>query len=306
MLLNRLNLNQILIFEAVYRTLSMTSAARELHLTQSGVSQHIAALEESLGIPLFERTGRKLVPTSNARDLYEACATSLGTLESSLQKIKGVHNALSGTISVGMPIEFGNHVILPLLSKFASQHPDVRFRIQLGFASDMNQQLLSGQMDVAFVDEFQMDKSVMVEQVTDEMLELCISRSRLPKLPSKQDRKFFESLEYVDYQKDEPVLRRWFEHHFGQRGFRLNVRATVMDVQGILRLILSGMGAGIIPSYVFERLKKEGYDVIRFNGSGKPLRNTIRLAYVKNRPQTPATAAVITALRDALRKKNTT
>ena len=55
MLIDQLNLNQLRIFESVYRTQSMTQAAVELGLTQSGVSQHIRALEDVLGLSLFDR-----------------------------------------------------------------------------------------------------------------------------------------------------------------------------------------------------------------------------------------------------------
>jgi len=55
MLIDQINLNQLRVFESVYRTKSMTHAARELHLTQSGVSQHIKALEDVLTLKLFDR-----------------------------------------------------------------------------------------------------------------------------------------------------------------------------------------------------------------------------------------------------------
>lgn len=69
MIIDRINLNHLRVFECVYRTKSMTIAAEELHLTQSGVSQHIRSLEESLDIRLFDRIKHKLVPTGEARQL---------------------------------------------------------------------------------------------------------------------------------------------------------------------------------------------------------------------------------------------
>ena len=66
MLTSSLNLNILRVFETVYSTRSMTKAAQVLFLTQSGVSQHIKSLEESLEFALFDRLQKKLVPTEKA------------------------------------------------------------------------------------------------------------------------------------------------------------------------------------------------------------------------------------------------
>ena len=76
-LLAHLNLNYLRIFLTVYRTKSMTQAAKQLHLTHSGVSQQIKALEEALDITLFDRINRRIIPTSEAEILYSECSKHL-------------------------------------------------------------------------------------------------------------------------------------------------------------------------------------------------------------------------------------
>ena len=83
-LLTHLNLNYIRIFLSVYRTKSMTQAAKQLHLTQSGVSQQIKALEEALDITLFDRINRRIIPTAEAEILYNLCSQRLDELESAI------------------------------------------------------------------------------------------------------------------------------------------------------------------------------------------------------------------------------
>jgi len=107
MIINQLNLNQVRVFECVYRTKSMTAAARELHLTQSGISQHIKSLEEFIGVPLFDRINQRVVPTPSAVVLYETCRKSLASLEEAFSEIQAEKNQLSGRVHIGMPTEFG-------------------------------------------------------------------------------------------------------------------------------------------------------------------------------------------------------
>ncbi len=301
MIIDNINLNYIRIFECVYRTQSMTLAAQELHLTQSGVSQHVKSLEEMLGVQLLDRIKQKLVPTSAGTTLYKQCSKSLTEIEQALWQIKGGDKELSGTVAIGMPIEFGNNVLMPLLSRFCRKNNRVKLKIKLDFASSMNEQLLKGELDFAFVDEYKMDGRITTEKVYDEILELCALESAVdPKVSSKNPRKYFESLQYVEYQEEEPILRMWFAHHLDARNIALDVRATVMDVQGLARLILEGLGAGVLPGHLYQKLTKEGHRIHRFKGCGKPLKNAISAAYLRERTHSPAALAALNFLKSSL------
>ena len=279
----------------------MTTASQELHLTQSGVSQHIKSLEDTLGVPLFDRIKQRLIPTSSANLLYTTCASGLQGLEQILSEVKGGDQVLHGTVSIGMPVEFGNNIIMGLLSEFSAKHPLVKFKLKLEFASVMNEQLLKGDLDFAFVDAVKMDRRITTESVYDEIIDLCVMQEALKEKGSARNaRGYYESLDYVDYEDGETVLRMWFDHHINNHNLTLNVKATVMDVQGVARLILGGLGAGVLPRYLIEKLQKEGHKIHTFKGCGKPLINTISVAYLKDRTQSPSAAAALDWLRKTL------
>src|ERR1700722_8954080 len=98
MIVDQLNLNQLRIFENVYRTRSMTEASRELHLTQSGVSQHIKSLEDVLGFRLFDRIKHRLVPTPKAAAFYLHVSQGLLQIEHALVDLKGDVRKLTGIV----------------------------------------------------------------------------------------------------------------------------------------------------------------------------------------------------------------
>lgn len=301
MIIDHVNLNHIRVFECVFRTRSMTLAAQELHLTQSGVSQHIKSLEDMLGIRLFDRIQQKLVPTSAANQLFKRSSQGLNEIEQALWQIKGGEAQLAGQISIGMPIEFGNNVILPLISAICRKHPLIRFTLRLDFANVMNDMLMKGELDFAFVDDFRMDRRIKTEKVYDEVLELCATDEFLKsKGAPKNTRRYFESLEYVEYQAGEPILRVWFAHHLNTKHIDLNVRTTVMDVQAVARLIISDVGAGILPGHLLAKLQKEGHKLYTFKGCGKPVKNTISVAYLSDRSHSPTVLTVLDSLKKSL------
>ena len=297
MLIDHLNLNHFRIFEVVYRTKSMTAAAKELHMTQSGVSQHMKSLEGMLNVKLFDRIKQRLLPTSEATQLYRAFSRGLNEMEQALVELKGGTAEVAGTISVGMPLEFGQNVGLPSLAKFAAKYPKTRFRFVLGLASSVTAMLLDGSLDFAFVDDIKLERRIVTQKVYDEILELCASQEYLKSAGvAKNTKAYFETLDYIEYLEGEPILRNWFGHHLSNRGLELNVRAYVADTKGVGRLIGSGLGVGVLPSHVLEKFEKEGIKFHRFKGSGTPLKNSISLAWLEGRTLSSAAQAAMKEL----------
>ena len=287
MLIDSLNINSLRIFERVYATKSMTLAAKELGLTQSGVSQHIKNLEHHLGKNLFDRLKHRLIPTQDADELAKTCHRHFLALERSLRQITGQQEVLRGEVRIALPLEFGNNFILPLLTKIGREHPEITFQIKYGHASEMNGLLLSGELDFAFVDSFSLDSQIDLVAVWDETLVLCISKEYKKILFNTTEPPHristYDKLDYVDYVEGAPVLAMWFRHHL-KKPFIPNVRANLMDVQGMSRIIREGLGAGVLPLHVVNRINNQNGNILDvFQGQKNPLHNTISLGTVKGR-----------------------
>lgn len=303
MLIDNLNLNNLRVFESVYRKRCMTTAAKELHLTQSGVSQHIKSLEEGLGVSLFDRINKNIIPTDAGEKLFKSVSSSLTNIEKAVSTISARETEIISVVKIGMPIEFGNHVIIPQLAEIGKKYPGLRFDVRLDFANKLEGELISGDLDFAFIDEFKMDKKIITEDVGEEVVELCASKDYIAKhQPISYTKSYFEGLDYIVYQDGEPVVRRWLSHHLKRRNMKLKIRAQVMDVRAIARYVTSGMGVGVIPSFLLRTIEKEGYEVFRFRGKNKPLSNKIQLAYLRNRTHRSSTSIVMDALRKNIGK----
>ncbi len=295
------NLNHFKVFLAVYQSRSMTQAAEAMHLTQSGVSQHIMALEKDLKFQLFTRSGRNLIPTHLANEIYPEINRAFTQVTERINAVKGKTAEPEGAVRIGMPIEFGNNVIIPRLAKLGLEMKKVTFEITLDHVLLLINKLNEGELDFAFVDESTPHRRLQYERVGAENLLLCASRGYMASHPRvTYSQSYFERLEYIEYTGTEPILRRWMLHHLKRKNLRLNVRAHIMDVQGLSKFILSGLGAGVLPDHVVDKLKKDGAEIYVFEGRGKPLRNEISLARLKDHQLAPAVQALLTRLRAAL------
>lgn len=293
-----LNLNSLVVFSFVYRSASMTLAAKELGMTQPGVTQHIKNLETLLNVEFFHRVGKKLIPTKEAETFHQGLSENLDSIESLLVSLTKKDRQFSGNVKIGVPIEFGNTIILPKLSKIRRQFPQVQFYITYGLPHELNALILEGKLDFAFMDHFASNPAIKREVVYHETLVLCCSReyAELIGTTKKKERAFFESLSYVDYQPGEAILRDWFDRAYGYKKMKLPVASYCFDVQGIATLVKNSMGVGVLPEHVFSKMK----DLHQFKPRMGAVNNPISLAYLEQRWNVPLNQFVITMLKDML------
>src|SRR5258705_7806181 len=110
-------------FEAAARHLSFTKAAAELFLTQSAVSRQIQALEEYLGVALFERRHKALALTDAGQAYHRTVARALEQLREATRRLK---EARSGhVLTVTTTVSFAALWLVPRLARFRKLHPTV-------------------------------------------------------------------------------------------------------------------------------------------------------------------------------------
>ncbi len=127
----------------------MTSAAKQLHLTQSAVSWKIKRLEERVGAPLTSRDGRELVITELGVELLhhaELLVSAHDVAVDSLQRSK-----LQGTIHLGMNDEPDAMDVAGVLSRFTRRHPLVRLHIRVGRSDPIAKEIQIGQLDLGLI-----------------------------------------------------------------------------------------------------------------------------------------------------------
>jgi len=113
-------------FDAAARHLSFTKAATELFLTQSAISRQVKALEEHLGVALFQRRHRALVLTEAGRHFHQAATDALRLLREAAVRIRG---GAARRLTVSTTIGFASLWMIPRLNDFRTRHPDIDIRI---------------------------------------------------------------------------------------------------------------------------------------------------------------------------------
>jgi DNA-binding transcriptional LysR family regulator len=120
----------LLIFEAAARAGTCSAAAREFNLTQPSVSRNIAQLEQHLGVTLFVRSPVGLELTPEGQFLYRAVSDGLQKVESALRELIA-ERTRKQVVELSLSTAFVTHWLIPRLSDFHREFPEVDLRFQL-------------------------------------------------------------------------------------------------------------------------------------------------------------------------------
>jgi len=163
-------------FEAVLRHGSMNKAAQELHTVQSNVTARIQALEQELGVALFQRHARGVNATPAGQRILPFVARIsklLAEAESAAKDDGTPHGVLTlGGLETTMALRLS-----PVLSRFAKTYPDVRMVIRGGTTESLLRQVVDNQLDGAFVAGPIDHPEIVHERVYTEELVLVTSRA---------------------------------------------------------------------------------------------------------------------------------
>jgi len=123
------DLRSLAIFVKVGERRSFSSAARELGISQSGVSNAVSRLEDRLGVRLLARTTRQVNLTEDGAAYFERCRQILGELDEAERVLRKARAVPVGRLRVDMPVAFGRLKIVPHLGAFQARYPEVELAL---------------------------------------------------------------------------------------------------------------------------------------------------------------------------------
>ena len=240
------HLNQLKYFVAIVRHGSFWSAALEEYISQSSISKQIKALENELGVVLFERSGNKTTLTEAGKCFYEYATKVLAMTDDMLLDLsqfdrKGEENIVFASIPI-----IGAYKVSNLLSEFQKENKDAKQVINYNIFEEEQKNVIfllkSDKVSFAFLrDEF--NKLVEYEHrlfLTDEIGLICSKKSPLAKLKSFD----FSMLDYEKVIMISPKSEVYtiVRDHLRQAGKEDNIVATTTRHRNLLSMVADNVG----------------------------------------------------------------
>jgi len=145
-----MELRQIRSFLSIAETLHFGRTAELIHLSQPALSLQIRALEEEVGVRLFERNRRKTTLTAAGLAFRDDAAAALSQLEQAMRSARLAANGKLGLLRIGFISTVGSEIVPNIVRQFRELNPEVEFSLRAIPTADQVQMLESGLLDIGF------------------------------------------------------------------------------------------------------------------------------------------------------------
>jgi len=140
-------LDNVAVFVRVVELGNLSAAGRDMRISPAVASNRIKELEKHLGVRLFNRTTRQLMPTEHGRVFYEGAKKVLESVAEAEAAVSALSGQPRGTIRVTAPLGLGRRLIASGIPEFRDRYPDIEVRLRL---SDHNVDIMKEGIDIAF------------------------------------------------------------------------------------------------------------------------------------------------------------
>lgn len=239
-------------FLAVCQCGSVRAAASVVHRTQPALSYQIRRLEEQLGAPLFERTGRRLVLTASGEALRDFTERSLGELAGLAERISRRAPERARALRVASVSGFGRYVLFPALCRVLASPAHAAVRIDLAFltAAEVYARVEGAAADLGVVYTARATSRVRLQPFYREELVLIAPLRRVARFaePRSWSRlETYTSLPFVTYEEGDHVFGLWFRAVFGHPPQHVAGGHNVQELEEVVELVAAGFGVSILP-----------------------------------------------------------
>jgi DNA-binding transcriptional LysR family regulator len=240
---------QLRYFTAVAEHLHFGRAAQALHISQPPLSRAIRALEERLGVVLFVRTRRRVELTAEGARLLEHARRAIDQLERAVAELRGMASGQRGRLRIGF-VSLADFGVLPgLLKAFKASHPGVELALREMLSPEQGAALAAGGLDFG----------LLLPPVEGALEHVVVQRERfVAALPSRHPLAAARGRIAMRALADErfvmvpreiaPGLYDIVSGLAARAGFALNVAQEAIQMQTVVSLVSSGLGAAIVPA----------------------------------------------------------
>lgn len=241
-----MEIRQLRSFQSVANLLSFNKAATQLHYAQSSISAQIQALEEELGVQLFDRLGRKVQLTEMGVQLLQYTDKILDLVDETHSEVAR-DKAPQGALTIRIPETFGVHRLPPVIKDFHSRFPKVRLNFITCALEGLANDLRKGITDLAFVLAEAISASdLLVETVGFESVVLVASPNHLLAAKRSVHTRDLAGATILLSRVD-CSYRKIFERILDQEEVREFNRLEFSSVEVIKRCVMAGVGIAVLP-----------------------------------------------------------
>ncbi len=280
----------IKLFCLILENRSISIAAKKASLSQPTVSQHLRALEEELGVLLFDRVGRRMVPTKAAETLYPYASRALSLMEEGRQALDAHMGLVRGDLKVAGSTIPAHYILPDIFSEFQKVHPLVKLCLSVGDSEWVLDALRARDVELGFVGARLERPGLLFHPFARDELVLVAHAGHPLASEGPLPLGKIASLPILSRERGSGTRASW-EALMRQAGLDredLQIVAELGSTEAVVRGVKAAMGVGIVSLRAVEEELARG-TLVRIPLESPPLERTFYVVEDSNR--TPSAAA---------------
>jgi DNA-binding transcriptional LysR family regulator len=288
-------------FCKVFELRSFSKAGQELFLSQPTISSHISHLEDELGVLLFDRLGKRTVPTQPADLLYRTAKELFQSLDDVQSEIHMLRDKVVGELQIGGSTIPANLILPRLISGFMRMHPGVTFSVDVSDTLEILKRVHNGDLSLGLVgskpDLPGLASSLLME---DDMV--VVASPALAESLDGENGTPLESvlsLPWIMREKGSGTRKSLEDALDACGGLRnLNVVSHVGSTTAVIECVLAGVGVSATSQLAVQRYVESG-DLVLLDVPELRKRRRFYLTYLSERKLYPAMRAFLAYVENA-------
>lgn len=289
---------QLATFRMVAETLSFSRTAHALNYVQSSVTVQIQALEEELGVRLFDRLGKRIALTDAGARLLPY-AEKIINLNEEARSVVGGGDIPIGTLTITAPESICTYCLPEVLSRFRKRYPQVKLMFHPGSFADIRRSVSEGEVDLGFIiDEPQFSTALNIEVLAPAPLHLLVSpdhhlagRAEVRSC-DLEDEQFLLTAAGCAY-------RNTLERGLNAAGLRIFTHLSFEGIESIKQCTIASMGIAFLPEMTVKRELESG-SLVALNWEDQKFSTTVQMLWHKDKWLSPALQAFLGVAREVL------
>jgi LysR family transcriptional regulator, transcriptional activator of the cysJI operon len=272
---------RLVVFRAVAEQLSFRKAAEELYLTQPAVSLQIKALEQDLGVQLFDRAGSRITLTAAGQMLLGYAREVSVRLHQAEQALTALAGSQGGHLSLGASTTIAQYVLPRLIADFCREHPRIRPTMISGNTEQIVRALTDQKIALGFIEgparsrdvkteSFLIDEIVLIVPAAHEWAErAAVPSSELASIPLLLRERGSGTRRVVEAALEKCHLKRG----------SVTIAMELDSTEAIKSAVESGMGAGFVSRWALAKDQRVGNSLRVIELEGVRIRRDLLIAY---------------------------
>ncbi len=275
-----LTLQQLKLFESVYRNRSYTRASKELYLTQPAVSIQVKRLENQIGLPLFEVVGKKIFPTAAGQRVYDASADILGRVTELKQSIEELQGEVKGTLELSV-VTTTKYFMPHLLGHFLQQYPDVEPKLRFTNRAHVVERLMNNEDDFVVMGQLPLGATLESHPFLENILGVVAPPGHpLAKVKKVQLRDLVKE-RFIEREEGSGT-RRVFDRLLKENGLQIEPYMELDSSEAIKQGVMASLGLAVISLHSLH-LEQAAGKLVVLNVTGFPLKRRWYAVHLKGK-----------------------